>query len=169
MVDDISALEQIRVVAGLAKTLVSLGREAKSKGLDETHAERLNNAIIDMQAAVLDAQSDALAAQQVQSSQTSRIAELEQTIATFEDWEAEEARYKLVNAASLGGVFIHMLREESAQGEPLHYICPRCLTHKVKSILQCEKYDAYVDANCPECKTIFNVDFNVARQHGVLR
>ena len=138
MLDDISTFEQVRIAIGIARELVSLGREAKSKGLEAAHAERLNNAIIDMQAAVLEAQSDAITSQQAHSRQNARIAEIEQAVSNFQDWETEKARYALVNTGTgnYDGVFVYLLRSESAQGEPPHYICPRCFEQRIKSILQ---------------------------------
>ena len=169
MTEDVSLFSAIKPVADIVKTLAPIVREAKSKGLDPQYADDLNNIIADMQGAVLDAQSDALTAQQIQAEQLAKIRELEQTIAEFENWEAEKARYKLVSASRIReGTFVYLLREEAAENEPQHYICPKCYEAKIKSILQLGLFYYTLEAKCPECQTKFIVDDGVARSHGVI-
>ena len=170
MTDDASILNlgNLKAVADIAKTFIPLIQEAKSKGLDSQYAAELNGKITDMQFALIDAQSDALASQEAQSKQSARIRELEQTIAEFDNWEAEKARYRLVNASSNEGAFVYLLRGETAEDEPLHYICPKCYEGKIKSILQLGFYH-YHQAHCPECTTAFSVETNIARSHGVMK
>ena len=114
MSDDVFSLGTLKIVADITKTLLPLVREAKSKGLDAQYADELNSKIAEMQAAVLDAQNDALASQQVQSKQSTKIRELEQAIAEFEGWESEMRRYKLVNVGRYAE-FVYLLRQEAAQ------------------------------------------------------
>ena len=169
MTDEVSILNlgNLKAAADIAKTFIPLIQEAKSKGLDAQYAAELNGKIADMQFALIDAQSDALASQEAQSKQSARIKELEETIAEFENWEAEKARYELVNASSNKGTFIYLLRKDTEGNEPLHYICPKCYAGKVKSILQLGFYfDS--EAQCPECETRFGVDTGMARSHGVI-
>ena len=170
MTDEVSILNlgNLKAAADIAKTFIPLIQEAKSKGLDAQYAAELNGKIADMQFALIDAQSDALASQEAQSRQSARIKELEETIAGFENWEAEKARYKLVNASSNGGSFVYLLRKETAEDEPLHYICPKCFASKVKSILSLIFQNGF-GAKCPECKTPFSVDAGIVRSHGVIR
>ena len=134
MTDDVSFFNPVnlKTAVDIGKTLVSLVRQAESKGLDVHYAAELNGKIADMQFALIDAQSDALASQEAQSKQSARIRELEQTIAEFEDWEIEKARYELVNASSNGGAFIYLLRKEISEDELLHYICPKCYEDKTR-------------------------------------
>ena len=122
MTEDVSLFSAIKPVAEIVKTLTPLVREARSKGLDPQHADDLNTIIADMQGAVLDAQSDALTAQQVQAEQAARISELERIIADFEAWEAERMRYSLVNPSDYGGVFVYLLNQECAGMTNLHTI-----------------------------------------------
>ena len=169
MVDDISAFDQLKTVADIGRALLPLVREAKSKGLDAQSADALNSKIAEMQGAVLDAQNDALASQQVQSKQTTKIRELEQTIAEFEGWESEKERYKLVNAGP-HAAFVYLLRQEAAQeDEPLHYICPRCYNNRIKSIIQRTGVNGRMRTVCLECKSTFQIDFEIARSHGAFR
>ena len=169
MVDDVSTLQQLKVALDITKTLMPLLRKAKSKGLDDQHADELSDAIAEMQTALFGAQQDALDAQRVQFEQSARIRELEQTIAGFEDWESEKARYELVNASQLAG-FVYLLRKEAAhENEPLHYICPKCYHHKIKSIIQRIRIGGRMQDICPECKTTFTIHHDIARSHGVYK
>lgn len=172
MTDDASFFNPVnlKTAVDIGKTLVSLVRQAESKGLDARYAAELNGKIADMQFALIDAQSDALASQEAQSKQSAKIKELEQTIAEFESWEAEKARYRLVNASGFGGAFVYLLRKEVArQNEPPHYICPKCYSGRIKSIIQINKLETfYITTLCPECETAFPVDIDMARSHGVI-
>ena len=161
-------LKIAKIALGIGKDLLPFVRKAESKGLDAQYAAELNSKISDMQFALIDAQSDALASQEAQSKQAARIRELEQAIAEFENWEAEKARYKLVNASGSGGVFVYLLRKETAEGEPLHYICPKCYEDKIKSIIL-QSYLYRLGYLCPKCGTEFQIDVGMARSHGVLK
>lgn len=157
-------LKIAKIALGIGKDLLPFVRKAESKGMDAQYAAELNGKIADMQDALLDAQADALASFDVQSKQSARIRELEQTISEFDDWEAEKARYGLV---AVGWVFIYLLRKEAAQEEePPHYICPHCYNHGKKSILQ---YYRGMKFTCPDCGTDFRVNYEVASSHGVLK
>ena len=173
MTDDgsIFNLGNLKTAADIAKTFIPLIQEAKSKGLDSQYAAELNGKIADMQFALIDAQSDALASQEAQSKQSARIRELEQTIAEFDDWEAEKARYRLVEVGyNLGGVFVYLLHKESAQeDEPPHYICPHCYNRGKKSILQRDRVGGIPRHTCPDCGTAIKVNHEVASSHGVLK
>ena len=175
MTDDVSIfnLGNLKAAADIAKTFIPLIQEAKSKGLDARYAAELNGKIADMQFALIDAQSDALASQEVQSKQSARIKELEQTIAEFENWEAEKARYTLVNASRAGATPIYLLRKDDAQqDEPLHYICPKCYERRVKSILQSKVLRRHgilvLNTSCPECEAKFSLSVGITRSHGVI-
>lgn len=170
MVDDIFTFEQVRVAMGLARDLVSLGRETKSKGLEAKYADTLNSSILDMRNAVLDVQDYALTSQQVQFKQAERIKELEQTVAEYEKWEAERSRYSLVSVGRSGGVSVYLLRQDAAhEEEPPHYICPRCYERRVKSILQRDGESRLRKSFCPECSFGFQIDYETGRTHGVFR
>ena len=161
-------LGNLKTAFDIGKSLVSLARQAESKGLDARYAADLNGKIADMQFALIDAQSDALASQEAQSKQSAKIRELEQAIAEFECWEAEKERYRLVNARMGAGTFVFLLRHEAAQeDEPPHYICPRCYHNKVKSILVLSSTNGYT-LRCLECKASMGVDVSLIQKHGVI-
>lgn len=122
MTDDVSFFNPVnlKTAVDIGKTLVSLVRQAESKGLDVHYAAELNGKIADMQFALIDAQSDALASQEAQSKQSAKIKELEQTIAEFENWEAEKARYKLVHIKKMA-VRLHTCFAKNLHRKASHY------------------------------------------------
>lgn len=170
MIDDVSLSSTIETIAGSARAIIPLLREAKSEGLDAKQVGVLNEKVTEIQDTLLVAQNDALHAQQVQSKQSARIRELEQTIEEFEDWESERARYTLVDAGQVGGVFVYLLLEEAAhEDEPTHYICPACYQKRVKSILQRDKVQGTRKSLCPECGSSFLIAYQIGLSHGVFR
>ena len=136
MIDNLTGLDgdAIKSAIGIAKDLISLARESRSRGVDTKYGESLNSLTADMYEAIMEARVDTLVSQEMQAKQANKIRELERHIREYENWESEKARYNLVEN---GGCFVYKLCEDPMQrGEPLHYICPRCYENKTKSILQ---------------------------------
>ena len=151
MIDNFTDLDgdAIKSAIRIARNLISLARESSSKGVDSEYAESLNSLATDMYESIMDAQIKTLASQEVQAEQANRIRELEQAVRDTDNWEAEKARYILVEN---DGLFVYKLREYTVgSGEPLHYICPRCYENRIKSILQGYGMGHY----CLNCKGIF--------------
>lgn len=166
--DNISELAEVfKTAADIGRSLVSLGRVAESRGAEGDYANSLNNAIAEMNVAILDAQSVAIEAQAGQMRQSQRIRELEQEIADLSDWDAEKARYKLVQIRDTVAAYAYLLSQEAAhEGEPLHYICTQCYQDRIKSIIQ---YDRRASRHiCPRCQTPFSIHNSVANRHGVV-
>ncbi|MCZ4331074.1 hypothetical protein ABRZ03_02475 [Castellaniella ginsengisoli] len=83
--------------------------------------------------------------------------ELEDRVRELETRISERARYELVDAFM--GAFVYRLKEASADGEPMHYVCQTCLDNKaVKSVIQ-RHAAAGSDAYCPTCKTTFHLNW----------
>jgi hypothetical protein len=104
-------------------------------------------------AAVIELQEKILTAQTAQSTLIERIRELEKEVAGFETWDAEKQRYRLTDFG--GNTFAYALKQEAANGEPSHRICPNCYEKRHRSILQFDfrtsvGQDKY---KCPSCKT----------------
>ena len=170
MIDDVSLSSTINTIAGTARAIIPLLREAKSEGLDARQVEFLNGKFTDIQDALLVAQRDSLTTQELQFKLVARIKELEHTIAELEDWETEMERFKLMNVGSSGGVLVYLLRHDAAHDdEPSYYICPRCYQNRVKSILQRDRVDGTKKSVCPECNSKFKIDYQIGRSHGVFR
>jgi rubrerythrin len=60
--------------------------------------------------------------------------ELEKELMRLKDWEAEKARYALVELYD--GALAYAVKEALRGTEPPHYICPSCYQQGKKSILQ---------------------------------
>lgn len=90
--------------------------------------------VIELQRLILSAQQDTLTAQSAQATFAKRIEELENEISSLNNWDLESQRYKLTDFG--GNTFAYLLKKETADGEPIHKICPTCYQKKQKSILQ---------------------------------
>jgi len=90
---------------------------------------------IELQGHILEAQQGLFAAQEAQSSNVRRIAELESIIARQKDWSAERERYLLADTGS--GALAYSLKDP-VEGESQHYLCAHCFEEGNKSILQPE-------------------------------
>ena len=125
---------------------------------------------IELQGAILTAQSSAITAQSEQFSLLERIRELEEKVAQAEAWATEKHRYKLNNLD--GGGFTYVLKEEESTTEPVHQLCANCFdVHKRKSILQTEHY-AVGRAEalfCHKCGFEFYVRGSRIPEHGPRR
>lgn len=118
-----AAAGSLKVASDIARAILDLRDETKIRA----KVMELQRAIIDAQSSTLSAQTDALA-------QIGRVRELEQRIVELEDWAREKERYELYKVKE--GVFTYALKETMSQGEPPHQICAKCYQDGVKSILQ---------------------------------
>lgn len=118
-----------------------------AKGLQSLTTEAaINQAVIDIQRSALDAQQGLAAA-------LKRIDELEAEIMDLKAWDGEKERYELKRFHP--GTFAYVLRQSSADGEPLHRICANCYHQGKKALLQATsrlelRRRVY---RCPSCKT----------------
>jgi hypothetical protein len=90
--------------------------------------------VIELQTLIMSAQSDALSAQSDQFTLLERIRNLEAEIAQARAWDAEKLRYQLKEFPT--GAFADVLKQDAADCEPPHRICPNCYQQGLKSILQ---------------------------------
>ena len=81
--------------------------------------------------------------------------ELEDEKAKLEGWNAQKERYQLKDYG--GSTFAYELKQESAQGEPIHRICPKCYGEGHAAILQFQTRDSFSRDlyNCAWCKNVF--------------
>lgn len=117
---------------------------------DITDRVKLNEAIIDLQNRILAAQEEALEARE-------RLRDMQQQIASFENWERTAARYQLKDFG--GSTYAYELRAEASDGEPPHKACPRCFESKKRSILHFKLRDASSRDHykCEVCGTVFEL------------
>jgi hypothetical protein len=122
------------------------------KGVQALKSESdVNQAIINIQRVLLDAQSSALSDKEKQMELIARIDELERKIAEDHDRQADKKRYKLTEFPT--GRFAYVLREGDSSGEPPHKLCAKCFEEGQKSILQVRhKHSGGESVQCPRCK-----------------
>lgn len=76
---------------------------------------------------------------------------LEKELVRLKDWEAEKARYELVELYD--GALAYAVKDMMRGGEPLHYICPACYQQGKKSILQGATWHLGEHSLlCPSCR-----------------
>jgi DNA-directed RNA polymerase subunit RPC12/RpoP len=81
-------------------------------------------AVSAVQDKLLDANSAALVAQGEQSKLLAENMELKKKLAEVEDWNRRISRFRLHEFET--GTLAFALREDMAEGEPMHYICATC-------------------------------------------
>ncbi len=116
-------VSSLKAASDIAKGLVSI-----------RDATLINEKIIELQRAILAAQSDAFAAQTGLLELHELNRDLEQRLAKAASWQAEAHRYELKKLPP--GAFVYSLKADSAAGEPPHYLCPTCFGLQRKEILQ---------------------------------
>ena len=143
-----SGLSTIRQIIPLFRSLLE---RAPQQGASEEFTRQLNDAVIQMQQAVIDAQEMVLAGQVAEAKLRSRLEDVEQQIARAETWSQELSRYKLVDLGKNRGMAYALREEFPGEDEPMHYLCTNCSEDGIKSILQytgmgIKPYD------CPRCR-----------------
>jgi len=113
--------------------------------------------VIELQGAILEAQSGIFAANEERSALIDRISQLEKEIAAFKTWDAEKQRYEL---KSFGSGFAYVIKPDAQGAEPVHQICANCYARGKKSFLQkvpsnraSQHLRGGTIYRCPECGT----------------
>ena len=142
------AMTSLKTASDIAKGLLGLRDGALIQGQ-----------VIELQAAILSAQTGALAAQSDQFTLVEQIRALEAEMARMKAWDAEKERYRLTEFGP--SIFAYMLKSEMQNTEPLHAICANCYEHSKKSILQYTGH-RYGRATfvCHECKSTLDAWIN---------
>jgi hypothetical protein len=105
-----------------------------AKGLDSLKTSvAVNQAKIDLQSLILEAQQALFAAQESEATSAKRVGELEQEIVRLKDWSAEKERYRLVDIWR--GTVAYMPKPGMENGEPAHWLCSNCFNQSRKSFL----------------------------------
>jgi hypothetical protein len=123
-----------------------------AKGASGLNAKTdINLAVIEIQRALLEAQSAAFDDREKLASQNKRIAELEAELSQVHSWEADKARYKLTETAT--GVLVYALKPECVGDEPDHRLCVRCYNEGRKSVLQVrQRHSGGESVECQHCE-----------------
>ncbi|MFH1812625.1 MAG: hypothetical protein ABIF28_00490 [Pseudomonadota bacterium] len=139
MTDPFSAL--LAAIPGLAKAGADIAAAS-----DEA---KRNAQLIEFQHVIIQLQSS-IASIQIQNASLLREKEqLEKQLMQLENWAAERDRYTMVTVFETATVF--SLKESMSNGEPPHYICPKCYQHGQKMILQPSNPKGWVHFTCPSC------------------
>ena len=128
-----SGLSTIRHIIPIFRSLLE---KAPQEGASEEFTRQLNNAIIQMQQAVIDAQDMVLASQATETRLRSHIQDLEKHAARTQEWPKVISRYQLVDLRGNNGMTFALREEFIGVEEPMHYLCTNCSEDGIKSILQ---------------------------------
>ena len=126
--------EAVKTATGIAK----LVKDADTK-----------QKVIELQTAIFDLHDRVRQAQTEQDELAKAKDELQRKLMEYDRWDAEAARYKLLELAE--GIFVYALKDEHKGNEPAHYLCAHCFGERKRSILQhpVAGYSKYV---CHACK-----------------
>ncbi|HEX7687579.1 MAG TPA: hypothetical protein VF453_07725 [Burkholderiaceae bacterium] len=132
----------LKAAADLAKGIMDLKTMAEVQGR-----------VIELQAAILHAQSSALSANADQAQMAEEIRQLKAQLEKARGWETERQRYALQPIRG-GGVLYALKSDQARSGEPAHYLCTNCYEQGRKSIvsLAADK-DGWTAWTCPVCKS----------------
>jgi hypothetical protein len=128
------------------------------QGLNAAKTEAAINGVkIELQGLILDAQQGLFAAQEAQSTDARRIAELEQEVMRLKDWSADRERYELQNFR--GGSVVYSQKVSIDNRQAPHWLCASCFDHGEKSYLQ-KQGEIGPDRiyGCGICKSKVNID-----------
>jgi aspartate oxidase len=141
MTDPISAL--LAAIPGLTKAGIDIASAS-----DEA---KRNAQLIEFQRVIIQLQSS-IASVQIQNASLLRDKEqLQRELTQLEHWASEKDRYKMITVFQTATVY--SLLESKSNGEPPHYICPKCYQHGQKMMLQPSKASSgFLHFSCPSCK-----------------
>ena len=131
------------------------------QGMNAAKGEAAVNTVkIELQGLILDAQQGLFAAQEAQSTDARRIAELEQEIVRLKDWSAEKERYQLVDIWQ--GSVAYMPKPGMENGEPAHWLCSNCFNQGRKSFLAPQgQVGPHAVWKCNDCKGTMTISARV--------
>ncbi len=115
----------ITTLKNLKDLTASLGDQVPPQVREQVLA--LSDKLLEMQAAALDAQ-------QREIHLTNRCRQLEDELSRVNDWEAERARYTLVQVSKLASVYVQKLDVDTPHAP--HWLCANCFEDRQKSYLQ---------------------------------
>jgi DNA-directed RNA polymerase subunit RPC12/RpoP len=117
-----AAFGSIKVAMDMAKGIGALKSEAE-----------INKAIINIQQALLEAQSAALTDKETITQLRDQVRRLEVEVNAKQDWSKTAGRYKL--SGNEMGSFVYELAPDVTNLEPFHRLCVTCFESERKSIL----------------------------------
>ena len=117
---------------------------------------------LELQNAVLDAQSSVFAANEERTALIEKVRQLEKELARLEAWEADKQRYEMRSLSRHGAAIVYSLKSDAVDSEPFHCICATCYEQGKKVPLQFSRV-AFMGGEeqilaCPVCKTEVHTD-----------
>lgn len=151
-------IESIQLAFGAVKGGLDIAQGFQSL---KTEAA-INQAIIDIQRSLLEAQRGLNEADTRHAADLKRIDELEQEIVRLKDWSAERVRYEAVSIYL--GTIAYMPKLGMEDGKPPHWLCANCFERGLKSFLSFKGQDKGHDRSestwgCDTCKSSIKVSF----------
>ena len=132
----------LKAAADIAKGIMDLKSMAEVQGK-----------VIELQSAILHAQSSALSANADQAEMAEEIRRLKADLERARGWEAEKQRYQLF-AITNGGVLYALKFDQRQPREPAHYLCTNCFELGRKTVLNIAgDKDGWTGWNCPVCRS----------------
>jgi len=108
--------------------------------------------VIELNEAIITAQSSAMNALSEQFAMTVRVRDLEKEIADVKAWGDTKQRYQLI--APWDGCYVYALKELCKKTDPPHWICEHCYQDRRQSVLQrIQIWDRHQKTvlKCPHC------------------
>jgi len=129
------ALSSLGVALNVAKSLVGIRDVAK-----------LQEALVQFNSAIIDAQSKIISSQNVQSELAARVDELEKECVRLKDWKAEREKYARKEVAP--GAFVYIANDYVGKFQNAHKYCCDCFDSYKKSTLQQSKPSVNIKLSC---------------------
>ena len=140
IVETVSVLGGIKTAMDMAKGIAALKSETE-----------INQAIINIQQALLDVQAAAFSDKEVIARLNGEVSALEKQIQDSTDWEIVKARYVLT--ISKIGAYTYDLKPDLVSEEIFHRLCTKCFEDGTKSILHTRaKHSGGEIVVCPKCQ-----------------
>lgn len=132
-----AAFSATKAALGLAGGVLKMSTDVK-----------INEAIIEIQRGILEAQSSLSDANERINELSDGKRKVEEELIQLKDWRQEAARYELKEVVP--GILFYSLKEDQRGSEPPHYLCPQCFVNNKKSFLQRPSISA-IEYKCHQC------------------
>lgn len=145
------ALSSLSAALNIGKTLAGIRDSAK-----------LQEAIMQFNSAIIDAQSKIISSQSEQSSLTTKVQELEKECMRLKDWSTERKRY--IREQIAPGVFAYIENNFVGHFQDAHKLCCNCFDKSIQSTLQQSEIKTHrrmIRLDCSNgCHEIILPDYN---------
>jgi membrane protease subunit (stomatin/prohibitin family) len=153
LTETITAISGIKTAMDMAKGISALKSEVE-----------INQAIIDIQRTLLDAQAAAFGDRETIARLSDEKKALEIQLKAISNWDNEKQRYVLTRSEM--GAYTYDLRPELSNGEVAHRLCATCFEDGKKSILHITaNHNNGEMVQCKNCNTTFCLkDFSLRQE-----